>query len=387
MQADVSADQLSAAIGAIYDSAVEPALWPKALEACCGLIGATLGSLSLYDLQGQKKHFTARWGGDPYWMDLLSAKYARLDPFWEVYPTFQVGDVANTAILVRRLGAEESEVRRLPFFTEWAEPAGYRDVAAGILLRSPARSGTFELFVPPTREPVGPNDLAIAALLMPHMRRAATIADLMDMRSLAASAFEAALEALSAAVVLVDADSRILHANHAARGMFSAGRPVLSQRGALAAREAEATAAIRAAIARAALDERALGYGGIGVPLRSPDGQGPLHCVAHVLPLRSGDLRPGLSLAAAAVFVTPAAENAVPPFEALAALYDLTPTEARVMIEIASGQNRARAATALGVADSTVKTHLARVFEKTRTSEQSELARLVSALSSPAVAR
>ena len=95
MQADVSADRMSAAIGAIYDSAVEPALWPKALEACCGLIGATFGSLSLYDLQGQKKYFTARWGGDPYWIELLQTKYVKLDPFWKIYPTFQVGDVAS----------------------------------------------------------------------------------------------------------------------------------------------------------------------------------------------------------------------------------------------------------------------------------------------------
>ncbi|MCE3256443.1 MAG: hypothetical protein K0Q64_526, partial [Nitrobacter vulgaris] len=95
MHADTSPSQLSSVIGKIYDSAVEPALWPEAIEACCGLIGATLGSVSLYDLENQKKNFTARWGGDPYWMELLHSKYAKLDPFWEIYPTFQVGDVAN----------------------------------------------------------------------------------------------------------------------------------------------------------------------------------------------------------------------------------------------------------------------------------------------------
>ncbi len=386
MHTDVSPDRLSAAIGKIYDSAVDPALWPDALEACCGLIGATQGAINLYDLEDQKKGFTARWGGDPYWIELLQTKYAKLDPFWEVYPTFQVGDVANTATLLQRLGAEEHDIRQLPYFTEWAEPAGYRDVAAGVLLRSATRSGTFELHTPPTRDLVGPNELAIVALLNPHIRRAASIGDLLEMRSLATSAFEATLEALLAAVVLVDASGCILYANHSARKMFSAGDPILSQRGMLAAREMNATTAIRDAIARAALNESKLGYGGIGVPVRSRDPQNPLHSVAHVLPLKSGMLRPGLALgAAAAVFITPTAENASPPFEALAALYDLTPMEARVMIEIASGRNRATSATALGIADSTVKTHLARVFEKTRTSGQPELAKLVASLTSPAV--
>jgi DNA-binding CsgD family transcriptional regulator len=110
--------------------------------------------------------------------------------------------------------------------------------------------------------------------------------------------------------------------------------------------------------------------------------------IAHVLPLKSGTLRPGLALgAAAAVFVTPALENSPPPSEALAALYDLTPTEARVMIEIASGKNRAATAIALGIADSTVKTHLARVFAKTGTSTQPELAKLVASLTPPIVAQ
>jgi DNA-binding CsgD family transcriptional regulator len=85
--------------------------------------------------------------------------------------------------------------------------------------------------------------------------------------------------------------------------------------------------------------------------------------------------------------VTPAREAAPPPVEALAALYDLTPTEARVMVEIASGKNRAATALALGIADSTVKTHLARVFEKTGTSEQPELAKLVASLTPPVVVR
>ncbi|MCE3256442.1 MAG: transcriptional regulator, LuxR family [Nitrobacter vulgaris] len=155
--------------------------------------------------------------------------------------------MSPTAMLVKRLGVEEDKIRQLPFFTEWAEPAGYRDVAAGVLLRSSTRSGTFELFVPPTRDRVGPNDLAVVSLLTPHMRRAASISDLLDMRSLAASAFEETLEALSVAVVLVDANSSILYSNHSARRMFRARDPILSQRSMLAACGMDATTAIREA--------------------------------------------------------------------------------------------------------------------------------------------
>ena len=77
----------------------------------------------------------------------------------------------------------------------------------------------------------------------------------------------------------------------------------------------------------------------------------------------------------------------MPAVAALAALYELTPTEARVLVAIASGKNRAAAAVALGIADSTVKTHLTRIFEKTGTSEQSELAKLVASLTPPVAVR
>jgi PAS domain S-box-containing protein len=383
MTIDISSDELSTVIGKIYDCAIDPALWPGALESMCALIGATHGTVSLLDFKQQTIRFATQWGGNPYWMQLLTEKYAQLMPFYRMLHLLDVGQVANTQMMMDKLG--DQNVRQGPFFTEWAEPAGYRDCTAGIIMRADSLIGMFTMQTPTTRDLVGPKDLAVAELLTPHVRRAVMISDLLDLRSIAATAFEATINTLNSAVVLVDAKGNILHANRSAEAMFGAGGPILSQRGVLNTHDANAADAIRDAISRAAEDESALGYGGIGVPVRNQNGEPPFtHSIAHVLPLKSGTLRPGLSFGAvAAVFVTPAREKPLAPFEALAALYDLTPTEARVMIEIASGKNRAETATALGIADSTVKTHLARVFEKTRTSEQPELARLVASLTPP----
>jgi hypothetical protein len=54
--------------------------------------------------------------------------------------------------------------------------------------------------------------------------------------------------------------------------------------------------------------------------------------------------------AVAAVFIAPPVESTPAPEQALAALFDLTPTEAKVLFEIASGKPLADAAEALGVA-------------------------------------
>lgn len=384
MAVDVAPEKLSIVIGKIYDSAVDPALWPGALEATCGLIGATVGVIALYDMRNKIVRMPYYWGGDAEFIRSYES-FASFAPFWSAYPHYQVGQYACTRDLMERAGLAEDELLNMPFFKDWALPSGLRDVVAGVVTKTDGHQGVISLNTPVTRDVVGPRDLAVMDLLLPHLRRAIMIGDLLDVRSITAAAFEATLNALSSAVVLVDAGGRILQANQAAQKMFSANGPILSLRGELATHRAEATNALRSAIARAAMNESELGYGGIGVPIRNRNGDSLAHSIAHVLPLKSGTLRPGLSFGAvAAVFVTPAYETAAPPVEALTALYDLTPTEARVMVEIAAGKNRAATAIALGIADSTVKTHLARVFEKTGTSEQPELAKLVTSLTSPA---
>jgi DNA-binding CsgD family transcriptional regulator len=379
MKVDIDPETLSTVIGKIYDSAIDPELWPVALEAACGLIGATLGTVSVIDFKRRSINFTKEWGLDPYWKKLHDEKYGALMPFYSILPQFAIGETANTQMMMDKLG--DQNARQSPFFTEWAEPAGYRDTATSIIMRTDDATGVFTMLTPVTADLVGPRELAVSSLLMPHVRRAVTVSNLLDMRSIAASSFESTLNTFAVAVVLVDAGARILHANAAAHALFSEGGPLLATRNELRTPSAAANQALDAAIARAASNESTLGYGGIGVPIHDARGA---PAIAHVLPLKSGTLRPGLMLnAAAAIFVTPARAAAPPPVEALAALYDLTPTEARVMIEIASGKNRAAAALALGIADSTVKTHLARVFEKTGTSEQPELAKLVASLTPP----
>lgn len=384
MLVDISIERLSAVIGKVYDCTIDPALWPDALESACGLIGATMGSVAIFDFQQIVARWSAQWGGDLAWTQLYQEKYAAMMPFWPAMRREEVGDISDTRRLCEKIGISTEEFRESRFFQEWAKPAGYHDVIACTIMRSGSQIGAFQMHTPPTRDLVGPRELAIAEFLTPHVRRAVIIGNLLDMRSIISTAFESTLEALSLAVVLVDSNARIRYANSAAQIMLSAGAPILSRGGALHASSSQATLSLTTAIARAASNEAQIGLAGIGVPVTSPGGR---PAIAHVLPLKSGKLRPDLAPGAvAAVFVTPAQIDTVPPVDALAALYELTPTEARVLVAIASGKNRAAAAEALGIADSTVKTHLARVFEKTGTSEQSELAKLVASLTPPIAA-
>lgn len=61
--------------------------------------------------------------------------------------------------------------------------------------------------------------------------------------------------------------------------------------------------------------------------------------------------------------------------------YGLTLTEARVALAVASGITISATARRLKVSVNTVKTHLRRVYEKTGTSRQAELSRLIATIS------
>ena len=79
------------------------------------------------------------------------------------------------------------------------------------------------------------------------------------------------------------------------------------------------------------------------------------------------------------VVTDPAARPRVDP-DLAAAVLGLSPTESRVAVAVATGQTVAGIALAQGCAESTVKTHLKRVYRKQGIHRQSELVRRVLSL-------
>ena len=370
------------AIGLVYDSALDPTIWPTALEAMCKLVDGCQGSISVIDTARREIRFATEWSDDPdwpKWRKLLDEKYAALMPFYALLPHIEIGELHNTAQLAAMSGHQD--IYQHPFFKEWALPSGRRDTLGGVVMRMQDRLAFFALHTSTKRDLVGPREFAVGALLAPHVRRAVTIGDLLAMSTATTATLQATLDTLSAAVIVTDAQARIVHCNSAGEAMLRDGEPIGTEDGQLRSRQPQATKALRIAIAQTDDPVRRIGSNGIGVPLRHSDG-GP--AIAHVLPLaQGGPNRDWGPRATAAVFVAPV-DHALPAADALIALYGLTATEARVLLRIAAGHNRSETAAALGIADSTVKTHLDRVFSKTGTNDQAALARLVAALASPA---
>lgn len=113
------------------------------------------------------------------------------------------------------------------------------------------------------------------------------------------------------------------------------------------------------------------------------------HDASSALPLLGDDERPTLLLwtrwmeGAALLTIRAAVPPPPPPRRLLHELYELTAAEARLAVKLAGGSRLSDAAAELGVSIHTARSQLRQVFTKTSTSRQTELLRVLLALSPP----
>lgn len=223
-------------------------------------------------------------------------------------------------------------------------------------------------------------EIEIGTLLLPHLRRAVTISNVLDTRAIERARFAEALDAVRCAVVLTNSEGSILHANRLAEHMLQNGAAVQGTSGILSAKAPAAAQELRKAIRLAARDEVMLGKTGLAIRLTGREAP-PIF--AHVLPMKGSELRTQLQPeAVAAVFIGPSMAAA---FELTAAemkeylrgRFGLTEAETNVALEIFKGDGRSAAAARLGIAATTVRAHLSQIFEKTGVRRQAELVRLL----------
>jgi DNA-binding CsgD family transcriptional regulator len=215
------------------------------------------------------------------------------------------------------------------------------------------------------------------APVAPHAGQALLIGKTIDSRPFEA-AFAETLDGLGAGIFLVDAGRRILHANIAGHDMLRADDFLRSIRGQLVARNLQANRTLGHVCVDngdGTIDARDL-----SVPLAAQSGE---RYVMHVLPLASAARIGGAAhRAVAALFVRKVALDSRHD-EIFARTFALTPAELRVLRTIVEVGGVAETSAALGIAESTVKTHLHHVFAKTGTRRQVDLVKLAAGYSSP----
>lgn len=364
-------DAASALIGSIYDCALDPSHWDATLIGIQEIMRCKNAWLAVIDRANHRDALIRKTSRiDPYWLERLPLHAAEISS-WERLPVVRDLPLDEPQVLSRHLPAEMKRQSRM--LKDWAKPQGIIDTMAMVLMNTPTHQIQLGLSRYTDFGLITEREITLARLLVPHIRRAVTIGDLIGLKASESESAKQALDALSVGVVITDEDGTILHANSVADAMMRAGSPIHGIGGTLRTNRTSATKELHTAIALADREEASLGKTGFALRLTNT-GEPPV--LAHVLPLKHGEARSMLQPnATAAVFVGGVSSGANGA-EAMSAAFALTRMETRVLAGLLTGQTLHQTAEGLGIARTTARSYLDNLFAKVGVTRQSDLIRI-----------
>jgi DNA-binding CsgD family transcriptional regulator len=371
----MSLPNYAATIEAIYDAAARPVVWTSALERIADYVGGSGAMLAYSDFRRQSGTLViGRLRED---LSDIYLRHYTSNPLAE--------GIMRGQIVAPVLGSTLADLRRSAMHADILEPQRIADQAmVGVAsLLGKEGVGGFSVTLSQRQADRGAEVLERLGRLAPHLSRAVQLSLDMARHRDGAATQNTLLGALPTAALLLGRNGLLLEANEPAEAMLreSDGLTIDSDRQ-LHALHAEDERRLRHAIAAArgkAIDEeRRLRE---GVRVARPSGRPPYLVIATPLPPSSFLLRE-MAGEAARTLVQIIDPTAAPrrASRMLRQGFGLTAAEARVAVLIATGLGAPQVAMALGVTVNTVRTHVARCFEKTGVRSQVVLARLISAM-------
>lgn len=379
MTGDADTEAFSLAVGHFYDATLDPALWPAAVEAAGRYVEGLSAALAAWDVAYNKLNMDLAWNYDPEVVRVYQERLIHQNKLIPISLRTGAGDVMQ--------GSREwpGDFTASELYRVFNDRMGWEECFHVTIERSATGFAGLLVGVGGTERPSDAAAMRRLSLLQPHIRRAVLIGRLLERQRVAAAELADTLDGIEAGLFLLDRAGRVVHANIAAQAMLELGQAVRRAGDALALADRNATAALRAALSAAAeAGDAALGSRGVAIPIPAAPGADSPY-VAHVLPLNAGARRGARAAykAVAAVFVRRATLQHASALEAIAKLHRLTPTEARVLLGIVEVGGVPQVAEAFRVSETTVKSHLKRIFEKTGAGRQADLVRMVAEMASP----
>jgi DNA-binding CsgD family transcriptional regulator len=368
--------KLSDLIGEIYDAALDQSRWGSVLEKCIAFVGGCAAALFFKDASANRGDTYFDTGITPYYRNLYFDEYVTLDPATKSHFHAEIEQpVAITDLM------PFDEFQETRFYREWVQPQGLVDFVSTVLDRSATSVVMFGVFRHQRDGLANDDTRRRMRLIAPHIRRAVVLGRLIDLKHTDAKSFEV-LDSLGTAIFLLGSDGFIVHANLMANSMLDDGALLQSVGGRLVIEDVRISEAMREGFAAACEGNTAQGVKAIAMPLTANNGE---RYVGHLLPLASGPRR-GATLqygAVAVLFVRKVTFEMPLAAEVIAKAFKLTPTELRVLLAVVEVGGAPEVAAMLGIAVSTVKTHLVRLFHKTGVTRQADLVKLVAGYSTP----
>ena len=385
--------RILAATDAIYDAATGGTPWGEVGGALMGLTRARSISLMLGGAADGRSEILCHAEIPEEAAVAYRAHYRHVDLWTNRAAGLLAGRAAGGARVLAsgEMLVPDAEFLRSEFYCDFGRHYGLRYVVGTVVPLGEAGVLPIGLHRPEGQERFGAAEKRVLEALLPHLRRALQIRHRLAVDANALAVGGAALDALALGVLVLDGEMRVVLANAAAEGMAAGGasggalRLAAIQGAGVGLGDTVATpvqarerAALRDLVAATALG------GGAGGALRLRDGGGEARLAALVCPLPARLAgRGGVGRAAGRALVLLRALGpgaALPRAEVLRDLFALTRAEAEIARALAGGATKAAVAAARGVSETTVRSHVRALLDKTGTANLRDLERLLAGL-------
>lgn len=354
-------------IDQIYEASFVPEKWPALLDGLARAVDGMGGYL--FTISRGASAYVASDAVAPHveafmhegWM-AVNGRAARAEAL--AYPGF-----------ITDLDAfSKEELESEPIYRDFLRPRGM-GWAAGTHIPIPTGDVlSFNLERTTARGPFERPYVEALDRLRPHIARAAMVGARIGLEKARAGAD--ALEALGLPAAVLGGRGQLLACNQLMDKLI----PVTVQDGSARAQitDKKADALLETALSALAGGTRR----GIvqSFPIKGNDGKPS--GVAHLLPVR-GSANDVFSRMNSILVIMPLPGPGAPPVKVLQALFDLTPSEARIASALADGRTIDAIGQDFGIARETVRSHLRSIFAKSGVSKQSSLVRLLLGVTLP----
>jgi DNA-binding CsgD family transcriptional regulator len=343
-------------VGQVYDCSLDKDRWPAVLGEICGVLRGKMADLSVFDGSGAAMQVHASHGWPPELLDRV-LRHTHLNP---ALPLGMVHPLGEPWCGSREMGVER--FRRTLYWQSCMKGEGTLDLVAVTITRKTTQTGFWAVTGGEERGVFSDEDLDFARAITPHIRRAVEISGVIQHQASVERTLHRMLDRLAAGAVIVTPDGLIRFRNEAAEAELRNGTFVREVQGRLVGARAE-VARVLAQLGSHPTRRQ----GGFDVVVADGTGR-QLHITWACLDR--------VAEAADAPFLLLLKEpepDLRTPLGMAAEIFGLTAAEIQTLAQILEGRSLDEAGQVLGIARSTVKSHLDDIFAKSGTRRQAEL--------------
>ena len=352
-------------VGEIYEGALDPKLMARALKSFLKLYDANFATLILRVPEQTDTGVMILAGDIEGAGDVCYMTYPQTSTPFANQPldhVFTVDDIMSS-----------TEWEQNVYFKMFCGPHDVYHLMGADISTPDGGKLRFRVTRPKHKPNFSPNERALCASFLPHLRRASQLHNLIDRSESLSDLYSQAISRLSVATLVLDESGSVLQSNPVADEILARSDGLKLVGGRLEATYPSDNRVLQQLI-RSAFDPDAP-KSAEAMSVTRPSGLVNLGVVVESIP--SLDWAEEKGQPAALVYIRDASSKSLASEVVTKQLFNLTRAETALAMELANGLSLEEAAEALNIRRNTARAHLRSIFSKTGVRRQTELVRIM----------